>query len=175
MRGCYLGTCGWLNDWGAPCFCLFLLVMRRGTRRAGSPVGVCWWAGTLWWLLMSGERPEPLGWELAGCGVCPDGVSSGPCLSPSSTDQLPSHNGTDQQQTLHLKSHQMKMRGVWYIKSMPDCQASQREIHHWHLEFVWWPEMERLDFRCLMLNCTVGVQQTWEGKQNINWWISIDK
>lgn len=79
----YPGTCGWLNDWVAPCFCLFLSVMRRGTRRAGSPLRVRWWAGTLWWLLMSGEHPEPLGWKLAGCRVCPDGVSSGPCYPPS--------------------------------------------------------------------------------------------
>lgn len=85
----YPGTCGWLNDWVAPCFCLFLSVMRPGTRRAGSPLRVRWWAGTLWWLLMSGEHPEPLGWELAGCRVCPDGVSSGPCHPPSSADQLP--------------------------------------------------------------------------------------
>lgn len=83
------------------------------------------------------------------------------------------HNGTDQQQTLHLKSHQMKMRGVWYIKSIPDCQASPREIHHWHLEFVWWPERERLDFRCLMLNCSAGGPQRWEGMPSLNWKISI--
>lgn len=93
MRGGCPGTCGWLNDWGAPCFRLFLSVMRRGTRRAGSPLRVRWWAGTLWWLLMSGERPEPLGWELAGCGVCPDGVSSGPCLSPPLQTSSPHTTG----------------------------------------------------------------------------------
>lgn len=82
-----------------------------------------------------------------------------PFTPSSSTDRLPSHNGTEQQQTLHLQSHQMKMRGVCYIKSISDCQASQTEIHHWHLEFVWWPEMERLDFRCLTLNCTAGARQ----------------
>lgn len=118
---------------------------------------------------MSGEHPEPLGWELAGCRFCPDGVSSGPCKKPSSADQLRAHNGPA---TDYLPSHQMKMRGVWYIKSILDCQATQIEIHHWHLGFVWWPEMERLDFRCLKLNCTAGVQQTREGKQSINWWIS---
>ena len=69
----------WLRS--SPLFRLFLSVMRRGTRRAGSPLRVRRWAGTLWWLLMSGDRPEPLGWELAGCGLRPDGVSSGPLLS----------------------------------------------------------------------------------------------
>lgn len=88
---------------------------------------------------------------------------------PSSADQLRAHNGPA---TDYLPSHQMKMRGVWYIKSILDCQATQIEIHHWHLGFVWWPEMERLDFRCLKLNCTAGVQQTREGRHNINWWIS---
>lgn len=38
------------------------------------------------------------------------------------------------------------------------------EIRHWHLAFVWWPEIERLDFRCLELNCTAGMQLTGGGK-----------
>lgn len=174
MRGGYPRTGGWLNDWGAPCFHVLLLIIRQGTPQAGNQLWVRWWAGTLWWLLMSGERPKPLGWELAGCGVCPDGVSSGPCLPPSLQT---SSTHTMEQTNLRLTiSNDTKWRwGVWYIKSIPDCQATQTEIHHWHLEFVWWPEMERLDFRCLKLNCMSGVQQTWKGKQNINWWISIDK
>lgn len=54
------------------------------------------------------------------------------------------------------------------------AKASQgRSI--WHLEFAWWPEMERLDFGCLTLNCTAGVQQTWEVRMNTNWGKSIDK
>lgn len=50
---------------------------------------------------------------------------------------FPGHSGTGQQQTCHLQSHQMKMRGVCYIKSTPDSKVSQRQINHWHLEFVW--------------------------------------
>lgn len=96
-----------------------------------------------------------------------------PLPPPPLQTSFSAHNGIGQQPTLHLLSHQMKMRGVWYIKSIPDCQGTQKEIHHWHLEFVWWPEIERLDLRCLRLNCTAGVKQTREGKHHINWWISI--
>lgn len=57
-------------------------VMRWGIQRNGSPLRVCWWAAGLWWWLMSGEHPKPLGEELAGCGLRPDGVSSGPFCPP---------------------------------------------------------------------------------------------
>lgn len=51
-------------------------------------------------------------------------------LPPPFADQLVSHNGTEQQQTQNLRRLQMRKRGMWYIKSTPDCQASQIEIHH---------------------------------------------
>lgn len=67
---------------------LFLAVMRRGGWPAYS--GPLWWrrwAGILWWLPINGELLQPPGWELAGCEVCPDGVSSAPLAHPP-TPQL---------------------------------------------------------------------------------------
>lgn len=162
MRDGHPGTCGWLNDWGAPCFCLFLPVMRRGAGRVGSPLRVLW---------LAGRHPlmAPDEWGASRATGVRVGRKRGPiqmgshlALAFPSSLQTSSHNGID-------PLFQMNSKWRWdvfrYIKSIPDCSESQGEIHHWHLEFVWWPEMERLDFRCLMLNCTAGCG----GKAEYKW------
>lgn len=68
---------------------------------------------------------------------------------------------TAEKRALHLPP---KKRGC-YIKSVPWLPGQLREIRHWHLAFVWWPEIERLDFRCLELNCTAGMQLTLERRK----------
>lgn len=100
-------TLGLLGGWmieELQAFCESLVSLwRRGIRRAGRPLRACWWAATLWWLLMSGEHPKPLGWELPGWG----GLTRWGLLQPSPfflffTNHPPSHNGTDQQHILSL-------------------------------------------------------------------------
>lgn len=116
---------GWMIE-ELPAFGLFSSVMSRGTHWAGSPLRVCWWAGTLWWLLMSEERHEPLGWELAGCRVCPDGVSSGPYPPPPQTSSLHTMGQTSNIFSISNNT-QIKMRAVWHQKYFWLAGISERD------------------------------------------------
>lgn len=154
-------TGGWLNDWVAPCFRLFLSVMRPGTHRAGSPLRVRWWAGTLWWLLMSGERTEPLGVRVGRMwGSVQMGSHLALTVNRSSHPHLPLSPSLALAQPLSLcllSDPKGEERGLRHQKVSLIVGATHKEIRQWHLGIVWWPEMERLDFRYLKLNSTAGV------------------
>lgn len=124
-------TGGWLNDWVAPCFRLFLSVMRPGTHRAGSPLRVRWWAGTLWWLLMSGERPEPLGVRVGRMwGSVQMGSHLALTVNRPSHPHLPLSLFSARPATVSLPP--IRPKGGWEgsatSKSVPDCRGnSQRD------------------------------------------------
>lgn len=122
--------------------------------------------------LMAAHNPKPPGWELAGHQVCPDEYY----LSPRpQTSQLPTcgfnaHNrDSGEGQPSSPTASNKYERHLWHQK----CSligGNSGEIRHWHFGFVWWPEMERLDFRCLELNYTAGMRQAQERRGNTNGW-----
>lgn len=151
--------------------------MRRRIHRIGSPLRACWWAATLWWLLMSGERPKPLGesWQDVGSVQMGSHLALAPPPFFFFFEQINClHTMGQISNNFWIRNDSKWGWEVYGTSKIAVIARHLREIHHWHLDTVWWPKMERLEFRCLKLNCTAGMQQTWQKKKklNINGWAS---